>query len=175
MSRAVRIALIVMALCAGALSAIAGSPQPPPAADEIAVVELAEWIRARRPEVLLLDVRSTDALQRDGLPGARPATDFDASAPAADDTVILYGDRQVDETAAENLRARWKTRRILRLHGGVDAWNAEVMFPTLRADASARQQREFAPRAQLSRYFGGTPRVLSPGASVDHKRSRRGC
>ncbi len=175
MSHAVRIALIVATLCAGALSALAGSPQPPPAADEITAIELAEWIRARRPGVLLLDVRSTDALQLDGLPGAHPATDFESIAPAADSTVILYGDRQVEETVAERLRDRGSSQRVLRLHGGVEAWNAQVMFPILRGDASTRQQREFAPRAQLSRYFGGTPRALAPGAPVDRKRSRRGC
>ena len=55
------------------------------------------------------------------------------------------------------------------------AWNDEVLFPQLRRDASAPQRRAFEARAQLSRYFGGSPRVIEPGAQTQRSRSRRGC
>jgi hypothetical protein len=73
------------------------------------------------------------------------------------------------------LRPRVGDARLLRLHGGFEAWRDEVLFPHLRADASERERQRFAPRAQLSRYFGGTPRVLEPGTDPAQPRSRRGC
>ena len=166
MKRAAHLMLASLAICAAALAALARSPEPPPACDEISAVTLAEWIRARRPGVLVLDTRSAQAMERDGIPGARSAADFDGDAV---DTVVLYGDRRVDEAPP----LRGSPRRVLRLHGGIEAWNRDVLFPVIRGDAPEREKSEFASRAQLSRYFGGSPRVLEPGAR--RTRSRRGC
>lgn len=168
MNAAIRPALAALALCAAVLAAFARSPEPPLSGDEISAVELAAWIRARRPGLLVLDTRSGDAMERDGLPGARSAADFEGDAI---DTIVLYGDRRLDEAPP----LRGNTQRVLRLHGGIEAWNEEVLFPAIRADASERQKREFASRAQLSRYFGGSPRVLDPGTDSPRSRSRRGC
>lgn len=175
MNLTLRTTLALLALCAGALAAIAVSPEPTPAHDEISAVELAEWIRARRPGLRLLDTRSADAMQRDHLPGAQSAADVGLGALRADDTLVVYADRRVDEATVTALRRKWGPQRVLRLHGGVEAWNDAVLFPVIRSDAPARQQRQFVRRAQLSRYFGGAPRVLDPGAAADRRRSRRGC
>jgi hypothetical protein len=53
------------------------------------------------------------------------------------------------------------------LRGGVDAWVADVLNPTLPYDAPADRERVFADIAELSRYFGGVPRrVLASDASA---------
>jgi rhodanese-related sulfurtransferase len=171
----VRTTLALIALVAGTLAAIARSPEPSPATDEIGAVELAEWIRDRRPRLTVLDTRSAEAMERDRLPGARAVADFDFGALRAGDTLVVYADQGMDAAAVEALLPRLGSVRVLRLHGGIAGWNDEVLFPVVRADASRRQQREFIPRAQLSRYFGGTPRVLEPGAAPNASRSRRGC
>lgn len=168
MKPVIRPVLATLAICAAALAALARSPEPPLSREEVSAVELAEWIRARRPGLVVLDTRSAQAQDRDRLPGARSAADFDADTV---DTIVLYGDRSVDEA----LPLRGKPRRVLTLHGGIEAWNRDVLFPLIRSDASDRQKREFASRAQLSRYFGGSPRVLEPGAEPRRTRSRRGC
>ncbi|MGQ0800235.1 MAG: hypothetical protein ACT4NL_09010 [Pseudomarimonas sp.] len=160
--------LATLALCAAALAARVGSPTSPLAPDEISAVELAEWIRARRTDLVVLDTRTAQALEADGLPGARLAADFEAGTA---NTLVLYGDQPL--TAAPLLRGT--PRRLLKLHGGIAAWNRDVLFPVIRSDASQRQQTQFASRAQLSRYFGGSPRVLDPGTQSHRNRSRRGC
>ena len=159
-----RFALAALALCAGALAAVARAPVPPLAADEVSAVELAGWIRARQPGLVIVDLGSTPAAQ--ALPGARRASDLDGS-PV--DTVVVYGGQ------GETAPMRFNARRVLRLHGGIEAWNAEVISPAIRADAPEHFKREFAERARLSRYFGGSPRVLDPGAKAPRVRSRRGC
>lgn len=161
-----------LALVAGSLAAIASSVAPPPAADEISAVELAQWIRDRRPGLLVVDARAAEAFDQDRLPGAKLLADVDADAIGSADTVVVYADARADAGA---LRGLSNAPRVLRLHGGMSAWNEDVLFPVLRADASERAQREFGARASLSRYFGGSPRLLDPGAAPVRGRSRRGC
>ena len=172
MKRHARIVLALFALGMGALAAFAGNVAPPPVADEVSAVDLAQWIRDGRSGLLIVDARSAEAFDRDRLPGALLIADIDAEALRSADTVVVYADAGVDGTT---LRELSNVRRLLRLHGGIAAWNEEVLFPVLRADASARQQHDFEARAVLSRYFGGSPRLLDPGASPVRGRSRHGC
>ena len=171
MSRVARIAAACALLAAGALAAVAGAPQPGPASDEVTAVELAQWIRDRRPGLVVVDVRDAEAIAQGSVSGARPLADVGAIDAGA--TVVIYGDRDIDAQPLATLPLA--ARRVLRLHGGYRAWNAEVLFPTVRSDASEAQQQAFAARAQLSRYFGGTPRQRDPGMRAAQTRSRRGC
>ncbi len=172
MKRHVHVMLALLALVAGTLAAIAGNVAPPPAADEVSALDLAQWIRDRRQGLLVVDARAAEAFDRDRLPGARLIADVDAAALRSADTVVVYADARADAAAPRELA---NVPRVLRLHGGIAAWNEEVLFPVLRADASERQQRDFATRARLSRYFGGSPRLLDPSASSTRGRSRHGC
>ena len=167
-----RTVLALMALAAGTLAAIGGGTEPPSAADEVSAVDLAQWIHDRRPGLLVVDARAAEAFDRDHLPGAKILADVNANAVSAADTVVVYADTSADAGALHGLS---KAPRVLRLHGGISAWNEDVLFPVLRADAGERAQRDFAARASLSRYFGGSPRLLDPGAAPVRGRSRRGC
>jgi len=172
MSAQARVLLAALALVAAAFAAIAGDVAPPPHADEVSAVDLALWIRDRRPGLLIVDARAIEAFGQDRRPGARLLEDVDADALASAATVVVYAEASVDAAALHGLS---RVPSVLRLHGGIAAWNDQVLFPVLRADANAAQQRDFAARARLSRYFGGAPRLLDPGASTARGRSRRGC
>ena len=169
-----RAVLALLALVAATLAAVAGDVAPPADADEVTAVDLAQWIREQRPRLLVIDVRAAEAFDEDRLPGARRLDDVDAAALDAAGTVVVYSDADADADARA-LHGLSSVLRPLRLHGGIKAWNEEVLFPVLRADANAKQQRDFEARARLSRYFGGSPRLLDPGASSARGRSRRGC
>lgn len=168
MRTAIHRVLAALAICAAALAAFAGTPESPLARDEVSAVQLAEWIRARQPALVVLDARPPDAVERDGLPGARPLAGFVGE---AGQTVVLYGERSTDDVLPPN----GNPERVLRLRGGIEAWNEDVLFPVMRSDASEEQRAQFTARAGLSRYFGGSPRVLDPGAAARRLRSRRGC
>jgi hypothetical protein len=58
------------------------------------------------------------------------------------------------------------------LRGGVNEWLEDVINPTLRANALAKDSIAFDGVSALSRYFGGTPRVGEP---TGLKTRRRGC
>jgi hypothetical protein len=174
MKRVMRIGLAVLAMACGLASALAGSARPPLARDAVSAETLAQWIRDRQPGLVLLDARAAPASE-EGLPGATALADVGLHQMPENGTVIVYGDGDVDANVLERLRQRLHAQHYLRLQGGTKAWNDEVLYPTLRSDASAAQQARFETRASLSRYFGGTPRQLDPGATAARQRSRRGC
>ena len=166
---------VVGALALGLFAALAGEPRPAPGADEITAIALAGWLRQQRPGLLVLDLRPADTMQGGRLPGARAVDQADPQALDAAQIIVLVAEGDIDESDARALHQRWPAATLRRLHGGMRAWNAEVMTPVIRADAPALQQADFAERAALSRYFGGTPQVLDAASLAARPRSRQGC
>lgn len=172
----IRLLLAGLALAAGLLAGIAGSAAPPLADDEISAVELARWIADRRTGLQLVDLRGQAQFDVDHLPGAVPLALVDAAAlPAAGTTMVVYSDDSITPDAVRKRLADRDRQTVLRLRGGLQAWSDEVLFPTIRSDASTARRRAFDEQARLSRYFGGSPRVLEPGMDIGQPRSRRGC
>lgn len=171
----VRRALAGLALAAGVLAAVAGSPRQPLRDDEISAVDLARRLRDRGDGLLVIDVRAAGEADRPHVAGARSLAEFDPAAVAAGSAVVIYAEGDIGDAAFDALRGRFAGLPLQRLRGGIGAWNDEVLFPSVRAGAPPRAERDFLERAALSRYFGGTPRRLAPGEAPSHERSRRGC
>lgn len=174
MSR-LRIGLAVTALLLAGFAALAGSPQAPLAADEISPVALAERLQQGDTTLRVIDLRPVEGDASASIPGALGIDAAMQLDPRQDQTVVVFADHDVDPKAWAALHSRWPALRLLRLRDGLAGWNAEVMYPTLRSDASARQRAAFSQRAALSRYFGGSPVIVEPGTLSVGQRSRRGC
>src|SRR5262245_19699488 len=108
-------------LACGALVAGDSGAKQPAAQTERTVdaVELATWIRDRRPGLRILDARSQGAFEAYHIPGA----EHSASPDKTDETIVVYLDGN---------------RYILR--GGLDAWLSDIMNPRLPANASRAQE-----------------------------------
>ena len=182
-----------IAIGLGVLAAIVGSPMPsvsrttaldvPALAktiehedDHVTALELAQWIRDRKPGLRVIDVRTPAEFADDRIPTAERA-DLDALATlsfAPDETVVLYSAGGAH--AAQGwifLRARGLTR-VYFLRNGFDDWLDDVMAPTLAEDAAPEARAAFAHASELSHYFGGHPRVgVSAGDAARPK--RHGC
>jgi hypothetical protein len=146
-----------LAATAGALAtlaAVAGSPAAP-GARVVGALELAGWIRDRRPGLRIVDLRDSAAWAAGHVPSAVrvPA----GSLGTTDGTPVLYAED--DERATRVARG---VAGALVLGGGVGAWEREVLDARLLADsASTPAAREADARAAaLSRYFGGVPRAM---------------
>jgi len=131
----------------------------------VAPVELAEWIRDRKPNLRVVDVRSEAEFDEYHLPRAERFTSSTAFAP--DDTIVFVagGERSVH-------------RDVYVLRGGVHAWIDEVMNPTITADAPPSTRAAYERASIVSRYFGGVPRVVDklPAARANATAvRRRGC
>jgi rhodanese-related sulfurtransferase len=156
----VRRILAAAAAILGVLALFAGEAPERSAGATIQPVELAEWIRDRRPHLRVVDVRAEADFDVYHLPRAErltPATTF-----AADDTIVLV--------AGGSVRAR----NVYVLRGGVQAWIDEVLNPTITADAAPSARAAYERASIVSRYFGGVPRVVDKVPAA-HSVRRRGC
>lgn len=170
---------------AGLLAAVVGSPYPRAGAapasgrlavesageiaarvergqDRIAASEVAEWLRERRARLRIVDLRSPEEFAADHLPTSESlalhalvTTGF-----AADETVVLVSTGDALAAQGWALLAARGVADVRVVTGGYDAWLREVLYPELARDAAPEVQAAFARRSELSRYFGGRPRVV---------------
>jgi rhodanese-related sulfurtransferase len=157
----VRRVLAAAAAILGVLALFAGKA---PAIQSVAPVELAEWIRDRKPHLRVVDVRPEAEFDEYHLPRAERFTSATTFAP--DDTIVLV--------AGGSVRAR----NIYVLRGGVQAWIDEVMNPTITAGALPPARAAYERASIVSRYFGGVPRVVDRLPAVRANAAavrRRGC
>jgi len=143
-------------------------------------VELAEWLRARRPRLRVIDVRTASEFAAYHIPGAEhvPLDRLAATRFADDETVVLYSELGVHGAQAWVVLRALGARRVFFLRNGLHEWLDDVMSPTIAADAPAEAQAGFAHTAELSRWFGGTPRRVSSSAAGSEEMPvtrRRGC
>jgi rhodanese-related sulfurtransferase len=145
-------------------------------------VTVAEWIRDRRP-VELVDVRDSSAFIRFSIPTARrvPFDGLVRVEPDTSRTLIVYDDGEGRAVRGWLLLRRTGHADVRILQGGVVGWIDGVISPVLPAGTAAERAR-YNRVADVSRYFGGMPRVGEP--PVDSGRSaedavqllsRRGC
>ncbi|HEU4559992.1 MAG TPA: rhodanese-like domain-containing protein [Longimicrobium sp.] len=137
--------------------------------DHVTALELAAWLRDRKPGLRVVDVRGAAEFAEFHLPNAENLTLAQvARAPfRADETVVLYSEGGTH--AAQGwffLRARG-LEHVYFLRGGLYEWMTQVMSPTIAADASPQARAEFARTAELSRYFGGVPRVVASSTTTN--------
>jgi rhodanese-related sulfurtransferase len=186
------------ALVLAVLAALAGTSRPGDAAldvtklateieredDHVTALELAQWIRDRKPGLRVLDVRSDSEFAAYHIPSAErmPLTALASLAPASDETLVLYSEGGAHAAQGWVLLRANGHRNVYFLRGGLLDWMEDVMSPMLPADTTRGRV------AALSRYFGGVPRAdVAPlpttpapapaptaGAAVARLR-RRGC
>jgi rhodanese-related sulfurtransferase len=149
--------------------------------DHVSAVELATWIRAGRPRLRIVDVRSADEFRAFHIPGAEhvPVDRLVHARFAADETIVLYSEVGIHGAQAWVFLRALGHRRAYFLRNGLHEWLDDVMSPTLAANAPAEAEAAFARVAELSRWFGGTPRRLPRGTTTDADDAalarRRGC
>lgn len=127
--------------------------------DHVTALELAQWIKDRRPGLRVLDVRPAADYESYHVPTAQHlALDSLASTPFhADETLVLYSEGGAHAAQAWVFLRALGYRHVFFLRGGLYEWLEQVMSPTL-ADTNAAARDSFTRAAVLSRYFGGVPR-----------------
>lgn len=172
-------AIVVVALTGGGLAAMAGSPYRADhamvdaaalaraiatEADHVTAIELAQWIRARKPGLRILDVSDADAVMDVAVPQAELVSMADLTTVAATirpgDPLVVYSAGGAHGGQAWVLLRALGFTDVYFLQGGLDAWISEVLSPTLPpvAGLTDAERRTVESVAELSRYFGGEPR-----------------
>jgi rhodanese-related sulfurtransferase len=144
-----------LAAVLGALAATVSSPTRATDSVHVTARELAEWIRAGKPGLRVLDLRGGSAFEAQHIPSAEPI-DFsalDTIARRAGETLVVYSDDDVRDAQAWAWLHSSGHRRAYVVEGGLAAWMTEVIDPVVSGDSAAYV-------ATLSRYFGGVPRAV---------------
>jgi rhodanese-related sulfurtransferase len=147
----------------------------------VSAIELAAWLRAGRPKLRVIDVRTAGEFAAYHIPGAEhvPLEAIAQARFADDDTIALYSELGVHGGQAWVFLRALGHRHVVFLRGGLHEWLDDVMSPTIAADAPAAAQAAFDHVAELSRWFGGSPRrlpvVSAQAAVVPAAARRRGC
>jgi len=124
----------------------------------VTALELAAWIRDRRPGLRVIDVRTETEFNAYQIPTAEHvSSDALERLPATSgDTLVVYArDTAAAEKAVDRLLSAGHSQ-VLVLEGGANAWTDDVMNPVRSTE--------------LTRYFGGTARPAGTVRTV-----RRGC
>jgi rhodanese-related sulfurtransferase len=172
-------ALAIVALALGAAAAIARSPFRAPSggsaldvrslasavqheADHVTATELGAWIKARKPGLRVIDVRSQQEFDEDHIPTAErlPLETLVNTRFDRDDTLVLYSGGGAHAAQGWVFLRALGYEHVYFLRGGFDEWNEEVMNPVTPTD--------------VSRYFGGSVRSTAPPGHLPTKR-RIGC
>lgn len=153
----IRRALAILAALGGLLAAIVDRSPGIDAAqlaksiaaeeDHVTALELAQWIRDRKPHLRVIDLRAEKEFAAFHLPRAEriaieaiPSTRFDRG-----DTLVLISDGGAHAAQAWVLLRALGHQNVYFLRGGIGEWLDEVMHP--------------AKPTELTRYFGSTPRL----------------
>ena len=142
--------------------------------DHVTAIELARWIKTRRPQLRVVDVRSKEEYEAYHLPMAErvPLDSLSSIGFSHSETIVLYSDGGAHAAQGWVFLRALGYDKVYFLRGGVHEWLDQVMNPALRADAAPKDSATFADVAALSRYFGGEPRTAE---SAPLKIRRRGC
>jgi rhodanese-related sulfurtransferase len=167
-------ALAIGALALGGLAAFVGSPRASGGdvdveslareveteADHVTAIELARWIRDRKPDLRVVDLRDSIDFAQYHLPLAEriPLNRLVSTPFTPAETIVLYSGGGAH--AAQGwvfLRARG-IKQVFFLRGGAAEWLDEVMNPLIPVATASSSRAELDSIAALSRYFGGVPR-----------------
>ena len=152
--------------------------------DHISALQLASWIKDRRVGLRVIDVRAQAAFEQDAIPTAENITvdRLPSARFAPNETVVLYSEEGAHAGQAWVMLRALGVGNAYFIAGGLADWRDEVMSPVLAADASVEERQAFAAVAEISRYFGGVPRIGELGASAPQNEARhretlrrRGC
>lgn len=153
--------------------------------DHVTAVELAQWIKDRKPGLRVLDIRADSEFEAYHIPSAErvPLTEIAKMTPNGDETLVLYSEGGAHAAQGWVLLRSVGFRKVYFLRGGLLDWMDDVMSPALpELSGNAAVDSARVSRATLSRYFGGTPGVgavplpeATSAASAVARIRRRGC
>ena len=144
--------------------------------DHVSALTLAGWIRARKPGLRVIDVRTPEEFAQWAIPTSEniQLDELLRTRFAPDEVVVLYSEGGAHAGQAWTLLRAIGVDNAWFIAGGLADWHEEVHTPVLPHNATPAEVRAFEETAALSRYFGGAPSV-GERKSAAPKARRRGC
>lgn len=176
--------LAAIALALGTLAAASGQvptgtvaqrtvAEADAAADHVDALVLAQWIRDRKPQLRIIDLRAGLATDDYRIPGAVdvPLERIPQLEAHGGETIVLYADGSGQAAQAWTLlRTRGVNAVVLR--DGMAAWEDNILAPRIPDPADTAAVRRFDQIKELSAWFGGRP-SHEPAGSIANQAPRR--
>ncbi len=131
--------------------------------DHVNVDDLADWIIKGKSDYRLIDIRSEKEFSNYSIPGSEniPINSLLDGNLSRNEKIILYSEGGIHSAQAWFLLKAKEFKNVYILRGGLEEWNDVVLFPKLSANASEQEKARFEISSAVSRYFGGTPQLIS--------------
>ena len=135
--------------------------------DRVQPTDLADRIIRGASDYRLIDVRDAAAFAQYHIPTAElvPLTALAEAPLARNESIIVYSDDTARGAQAWMLLRAQGFRGVVMLHGGLEAWKNDVVFPTAPADPTPTTQAAFDRALRVAQFFGGRGRAASGGDS----------
>ena len=131
--------------------------------DHVTAIELAAWIKERRSDLRVVDVRTAEEFSAYHVPTAERISidSIGTSTLRPNDLIVLYSEGGAHAAQAWVLLRALGYKNVYFLRGGLYEWIEQVMSPSLATDATPKDSVDFARNMEVSRYFGGVARTSS--------------
>jgi rhodanese-related sulfurtransferase len=131
--------------------------------DHVNVDELADWIIKSKVDFRLVDLRSEKEFNEYNIPGSENIliTDLLNGSLQRNEKIILLSDGGIHSAQAWFLLKAKDFKNVYMLRGGLEEWKDKILFPKLSATATDDEKAKFEIASAISRYFGGTPQLVS--------------
>ncbi len=129
--------------------------------DKVDVMTLADWLIKEKSDFTLVDLRNEKEFNEYNLPTSVniPMENILTSDLMRNQKILLYGNNDIAAAQAWFILKSGNYKAVYILHGGMNAWKNEILFPKLAVDATPEQTTAFEKVKQVSTYFGGTPQL----------------
>lgn len=141
-------------------------------ADQLAPGELADRIIQGKSDFTLIDLRDEKEFASYHIPTARnvPLAALDYDFAPRNENIVLYSGDDTQAAQAWVLLKAQGFRSVYCVSGGMTQWQNAVLFPRKPAGTPPELMAAFEKRAQVAKYFGGTPQgsidPSAPGGSL---------
>lgn len=134
----------------------------------LSVEELAEWLISKKTGFMLIDIRSPKLYGEYYIPTAvniQPESIIDLNIPKSQ-KIIIYSDDNLQSAQTWLLLKSKYYKAVYMLKGGISAWRDQILFPVIPDSIATEEQAKYRKLTEISKYFGGSPRVLTQGAQM---------
>src|SRR5204863_9487521 len=123
--------------------------------DHVTAVELAQWIKDRRPDLRVIDVRAASDFDAYHIPTAEriDVSELVDTPFRSDETIVLYSDGGAHAAQGWVFLRALGYPRVYFLRGGLYEWLDDVINPTISANPSDSVRATWGKVESLSRYF----------------------
>ncbi|MCX6152923.1 MAG: rhodanese-like domain-containing protein [Candidatus Kapabacteria bacterium] len=129
----------------------------------ISVEELADWLIRKKADFKLIDLRSEAKFNEYNIPSSinMSSTELLSLKSSKNGKILIYSDDNLQAAEAWYLLKSKQYKAVYLLSGGINAWKDKILFPSISSNASADVKAQFAKLSEMSKFFGGSPRILS--------------